>query len=480
MAYKKIIFSFLLLFFFFESFCQEKSISLLFTGDVMQHDSQINAAYYKDKGYDYEPVFKYISPIFHNHDLVIANLELTLAGPPFRGYPQFSAPDELAIALKNSGVDILVTANNHSNDRRGKGVKRTLDILDSLGIKHTGTFRNKEERNKEYPLIIEKDSFKIALLNYTYGTNGIPDSPPTIVNRLDESIIIADIKKAKTSSPDKIIVVVHWGLEYQRLPGQEQLKWEKLFYDNGVDAVIGMHPHVIQPIKRVFDPTINKEKITAYSLGNFVSNQRKRYTDGGLIVSLEINRNPITNEVRFGDAGHYLTWVYKEYYQGTKRFHVIPADNFELTSKLPFEPSEKAMLNTFISDSRSLLSKNNYRVSEYRYSPLLKNFTLRRSYKFLDFKTNYSGVLNINPAKNSLKSSNYLENNGYYIQLAALNNGNKNLDLPKSINQTVIVKKNNQGLFKYHLGPYSNKEEALDALKEIKDFGYSEAFLITY
>ncbi|MCX2742877.1 CapA family protein [Mangrovivirga sp. M17] len=482
MAIKKIISTFSLTLLIFIGYGQEKSLSLLFTGDVMQHDSQINAAYYKGKGYDYNPVFKYIEPVFKSHDLVIANLELTLAGPPYRGYPQFSAPDELAVALQNSGVDILVTANNHSNDRRKKGVIRTLDVLDSLGIKHTGTFRNKKERDKLYPLIINKNGFNIALLNYTYGTNGIPDSPPAIVNRLEKDQIIADLKKARQSSVDKIIVVVHWGAEYRRLPGQDQLKWEKLLYAHGADAIIGMHPHVIQPVKRTYNKTENEEEITAYSLGNFISNQRKRYTDGGMLFSLELEKSNIDNSIRFGDASYYLTWVYKEYFEGLKRFYIIPADNIELMNSLKLSSEDRKMINTFLSDSRSLLNKNNYRVSEKRYSPLLDNFLVSRSFKFLDFKPNYKGELNINftTDSESKKISEIKNSDQYFVQIAALKDESRYFDLPSDHMGKLVVHKEDNGLFKYRVGPFQDKQEAMNSLNKIKEYGYTEAFLITY
>ena len=118
-------------------------VSLLFIGDIMGHGSQIQSAFNKDsKTYDYASVFSKVTPIIKRTDFAIANLEVTLAGPPFTGYPQFSSPDALAVACKNSGIDVLVTANNHSCDRRKNGLLRTIHVLDSLEIKHTGTFKN--------------------------------------------------------------------------------------------------------------------------------------------------------------------------------------------------------------------------------------------------------------------------------------------------------------------------------------------------
>ena len=142
-------------------------------GDVMGHDTQIRSAYRSATNtFDYTPVFKYLQPSLGASDFTIANLEVTLGVKPYKGYPQFSSPAALAAGLKNAGVDILVTANNHSCDRRKTGIIRTLDILDSLEIPHTGTFRTEEEKAKQQPLILEQNNMRLALLNYTYGTNG--------------------------------------------------------------------------------------------------------------------------------------------------------------------------------------------------------------------------------------------------------------------------------------------------------------------
>src|SRR5690606_33958239 len=165
-------------------------ISLLFAGDIMGHDSQIASAFDPDtKTYDYTSCFARMRPYIQSADIAFGNLEVTLAGPPYKGYPQFSSPDELAVTLKNVGMDVLVTANNHSLDRGKKGLERTIMMLDSLGILHTGTFRDTVERMNDYPLFVEKNGFNLALLNYTYGTNGIRVTKPNVINMIDTAVI---------------------------------------------------------------------------------------------------------------------------------------------------------------------------------------------------------------------------------------------------------------------------------------------------
>ena len=145
----------------------EQELSLIFIGDIMGHGPQITSAYSTEtKTYDYNSCFQYIKPVMEDADYTIANLEVTLAGEPFKGYPQFSSPDELAVACKNAGINIMVTSNNHTCDRGGKGIVRTVEVLDSLGFMRTGSFKDSTDRKHHTPLIIEKNCFRIALLNY--------------------------------------------------------------------------------------------------------------------------------------------------------------------------------------------------------------------------------------------------------------------------------------------------------------------------
>ncbi len=298
-----------------------ESISLLFLGDFMGHDTQIKSAYQQESDtYSYDGCFKYVSNIFNDADFTIANLEVTLAGPPYKGYPQFSSPDNLAIAMKDAGVNAVVTANNHCVDRRQQGLERTLDILDSLQLPRTGTFKNKEDRKAHNPMILKKKGFKIAVLNYTYGTNGIPVSDPNIVNFLDKELIKKDIDYTKSLHPDFIIAFVHWGLEYELKENATQKEFNKFFNDNGVNIVIGSHPHVVQPIY------LNDNQFVVYSLGNFISNQRTAPRDGGAMVRIELTKTETKNYV--SDASYYLTWVYTPVINGKKEFMVLPVNPF--------------------------------------------------------------------------------------------------------------------------------------------------------
>ena len=317
-------------------------INLLFVGDIMGHDPQIESAEItKNKTYNYEPCFQYVKPIIEKADLAIANLEVTLPGkPPYRGYPQFRSPNELALALRLAGFDLLVTANNHSNDGGKKGVINTISTVKEYGFYQTGTFKNKEDRELHYPLIVYKNDFKIAFLNYTYGTNGIKTKPPTIVNFIDEKLIEADMKLAHQLKPDAIIVITHWGKEYKYVENEKQRRLAKKIFNWGADLIIGMHPHVVQPIREMDvlqpdyregsqDSTFKKTLVT-YSLGNFISGQKTPNTEGGFMFEVTLEKDKKTNEVTLGKHHYIPVWRYV--YQDSKKkstYFALPISPFE-------------------------------------------------------------------------------------------------------------------------------------------------------
>ncbi len=294
---------------------QTDTLRLVFAGDIMGHAPQIaSAEKVKNKEYDYSSCFQYIKPVLEKADIAIGNLELTLPGkPPYTGYPMFRSPDALAKALKEAGFDILVTANNHSNDSRGTGVVNTIETLRELGFQQTGTFKNLRDRDAFYPLMVYKNGFKLALLNYTYGTNGVPTEAPTIVNLIDTVQMAADLAEAVARKPHYIIAIMHWGLEYQLTENAEQRKIAQFLLKNGADMIIGAHPHVVQPIKKEHVKLGNgqhKEAIVVYSLGNFISNQRQPNTDGGILFQVDLLKTKGSPEVRVGQHGFIPVWRY--------------------------------------------------------------------------------------------------------------------------------------------------------------------------
>jgi poly-gamma-glutamate synthesis protein (capsule biosynthesis protein) len=344
----------------------ESRLTLLFMGDIMQHQTQIDCAWDDSLNtYVYDYNFEYVAPIISSADIAIANLEVTLGGKPYTGYPAFSAPEQIVPAILKAGIDIVGTANNHSCDRGKAGILRTLKLLDSLGLKHTGTFADTASRNTSYPAIINKNGIKLALLNYTYGTNGIVVPGPVFVNMIDTIQMAIDLKKAKDSIPDKTIVFIHWGDEYKSHPNAYQTGLAEFLFRNGADLVIGMHPHVIERMERKYYPdSSGREVVVCYSLGNYISNQRDRYKDGGAMLQIELTKKDGKTEIT--QSGYYLTWVYTPLINGKKKFFIMPVSKAEQLGLLKDDASVEKM-NIFASDSRSLLNTGNKGIGEYSY-----------------------------------------------------------------------------------------------------------------
>lgn len=299
----------------------ERHLSLLIAGDLMQHMPQIKAARLPDGSYNYEECFAGIKAEVERADVAVANFETTLAGPPYSGFPKFSAPDDFLKGVLDAGFDIMLTANNHCVDTHRKGLERTLAMMDSLGMRHLGTYRNRAERERDYPFLLEKNGVRIVLLCFTYGTNGLPVPEPCLVNMMDTTLIAADIEKARRMKPDAIIALPHWGIEYETLPSKAQKDMARWLLQHGVDHIIGGHPHVAQPVELLN----NKQNLIAWSMGNVVSNQSKPNTYGGYMVRLDFTKNDSLTWL--SDHSYSLYWVSRPPDNGYRhQYRILPID----------------------------------------------------------------------------------------------------------------------------------------------------------
>ena len=314
----------------------KRKITLSAVGDIMVHSAQYNSAYDKDsKSYDFTGNFQVIAPIIRKADLAIANLETVFAGRErgISSYPVFNSPDEMGLALKDSGFDVLSTANNHSLDKGENGVLRTLAFLKEIDLTTVGTYPSREDRDR----IVVKDvhGVKIAFISYTYSTNGIPipKGKEYLVNVINKDKLFADLKKAKELKPDLVIANMHWGNEYQRQPDSNQTDLAKELIADGVDIILGSHPHVIQPIDKIEVSLANGEKregFVIYSLGNFISNQNmqtlnKKYVDSGVILNFEIEKDFVSNITKITNISYIPTWVHK-YNKNGVHYNILPVE----------------------------------------------------------------------------------------------------------------------------------------------------------
>jgi hypothetical protein len=258
-----------------------RRFSVVMSGDVLVHNgvwesAEDFAAAEGESGMDFAPMFASMRPVLQGADLAICHLETPLAEPdgPFLNYPIFSTPPQVIDGLDKAGIGACTTASNHSLDTGWEGLKRTLDTLDAKGVPHAGTARTRKEADT--PLILDVAGVQVALLSYTYGTNGIPipSKQPWSVPLIDSADIKHDARRARQDGAEVVIVALHHGTEYTTEPDTLQREVvDQITKSNAIDLVYGHHAHVPQPIDVVHGTWV------AYGLGNFIAQQETDVPD---------------------------------------------------------------------------------------------------------------------------------------------------------------------------------------------------------
>ena len=275
------------------------TVSVAILGDVMMHSPQFSR--------DHRTFLERIAPALREADFAVANMEFTLGGKPYSGYPAFSAPEYFPWYVADEcGVDVFLTANTHILDRGAAGLRRTLGIYDSirdsLGVIQTGTARDPAELKGNYPLFLSRKGIRIALVNFTYGTNLGSDQEWPKVNYMRREEVAAAIRSAREQGADFVIALPHWGTEYRLRHDADQGSWAEWLAAEGVDAVVGAHPHVVQ------DTTHIRGVPVIYSLGNTVSNMSAPNTRIGLLATLRFVSDPVTGEKRLLEPRLRFLW----------------------------------------------------------------------------------------------------------------------------------------------------------------------------
>jgi poly-gamma-glutamate synthesis protein (capsule biosynthesis protein) len=302
------------------------TVELKAVGDLMMHSPQITAGQFGNR-YDFSSFFKYIAPTLAKGDLVLGNLETPMAGPAtgYTGYPMFNSPDAYADAIKAAGFDVVTTANNHALDRREAGLLRTIQVLDRVGLGHTGTFGSADARNT--PLLVTKNHIQFGILAYTYGTNGmpIPAGKPYEINLIDPALMQRDVAAARKAGAEVVVVCVHFGTEYQRHPNDYQKRVVDGLFAAGADIILGSHPHVVQPYQvrtiKHADGT-SRTGVVIYSLGNFISNQRDNPTDIGGILNVRVVKK--AGAISLDHVSFNPTYVHRYVSGGRRVYNVVP------------------------------------------------------------------------------------------------------------------------------------------------------------
>lgn len=301
------------------------ALDIMMIGDILVHEPVYYSGMKEDGTINYDHLFSNIEDEINESDIRIVNQETILGGTELglSGYPCFNSPQEIGISEAEAGFNTILHATNHTLDKGTIAVYNTINFWKSnypyinvLGI-------NETEQDKDNIIIYQEDDFKVAILNYTYGTNGIkvPDDTPYLVNILDKERIKSDIEKAKNLA-DMVVVCPHWGTEYVYEPDNMQKEYTKLFYDLGVDVVIGTHPHVLEPVEVIKEDGNDHEMLVYYSLGNFISSQDAKPRMVGGLAKITLIKDYENDECYIEkyelqpvvtQLGEYTSYLLKDY-----------------------------------------------------------------------------------------------------------------------------------------------------------------------
>ncbi|MBQ0078356.1 MAG: CapA family protein [Eubacterium sp.] len=343
-----------------------KTISISNVGDVIIHDPFLRSTKYKSgDDYDYSDCFKYMKDKYSEPNYMVANLETTFGGKKkgYSGYPMFNSPDSLADAMSANGIDLFLTANNHIYDTGASGLVRTAQVLEEKGYDYTG-IRSSEEQKRYF--IKDIDGIKVGFINYVFETpsssgksmngNHMDSSVADLVNSFKPSKldgfyeeITKQIALMKIEGAEFIIVYPHWGEEYKLEAQEYPKKMAQRLCDIGVDAIIGGHPHVVEPIDVLTSEDGKHKTLVAYSMGNQLSNQRREmissfptgHTEDGLMIGFTLTRGT-DGLVSITDIQAEPTWVYKSGNQQNPTYYVLPADDTEVLKSTGIDGVEKS------------------------------------------------------------------------------------------------------------------------------------------
>ncbi|GMU96547.1 MAG: capsular polysaccharide biosynthesis protein [Ignavibacterium album] len=337
----------------------------------MCHSPQFQYAMITKDSFDFNPVYRYIKSYLEDADLTLGNLETVIGrkGSTYSGYPRFKSPQEYISALAQNGFDFLCFANNHTLDQGERGVLTTIESLKQNNLGYTGAFTSDDDRDSVR--IFNINGIKIALLAYSYGTNGslIPRGKNYLINLIDFDLIQKDILKAREKNAEIVLVNFHFGNEYQRFPSDYQKEVVKRTIELGADLITASHPHVIQPVEffKTENATLDTGVI-AYSLGNFFSNQRKRYTDAGVIIYLNLEKNITNNQIRLKSVEYLPTWVFKSKTERGNEFLILPADEEINSDDYQFlTESDKTKIRQAKTDTYEIINFYSQKVKLYRH-----------------------------------------------------------------------------------------------------------------
>ncbi|MDD4718757.1 MAG: CapA family protein [Bacilli bacterium] len=302
---------------------KEYKLSMIMAGDALIHDAVYKDAYVSENKYDFNYMFEDIKPIIQNYDLAFYNQETIIGGIDLElsTYPRFNSPEEIGEALINTGFNLVSLANNHSLDKGEQAIINSNNYWKSRDVMVSGTYNSLDDKNKTN--IKMKNNISYTLLSYTTTTNGLnlPEGKEYLVNIYSDELVTKDINAIK-DKVDVIIVSMHWGEEYNHSPNSSQKRIATHLSELGANIVIGHHPHVVQPIEFIDDTLV------IYSLGNLISAQTGFNKLVGMLVSIDIIKNDINDDIIINIDNVQSELIYT-HHNNYRNFKVIPYNKLD-------------------------------------------------------------------------------------------------------------------------------------------------------
>lgn len=311
---------------------EDTAFTLVVSGDVLSHITNTEAARQADGSYDFMPQLGELKDLLSAGDVTLVNLESIVAGKEFgySGFPRFNAPVNLAQTIKKLGVDVVATANNHAVDKGIKGLNANLNNLEKIGLDATGTYRSQEEADQAY--VRDINGIKVGFVASTYGTNNIPVPNDYAVNFNSHDQIRAEIAEARDQGAELIVYHIHWGREYTEYPSQKQMDTYRVLTEEGVDIIVGSHPHRLQPmeIREIEYEGRTKQQAVIWSTGNLWQGQvkNKDYINLGSIFRVDVRRR--NGEIEVAGLDYDLIYNLRWKVDGKENYKVIPREDMDL------------------------------------------------------------------------------------------------------------------------------------------------------
>lgn len=468
-------------------------VKFMFVGDIPINRKIVEAAYRsKNHSYDFQPIFHYIRPYLNLGDIVVGNLETVVGTPPYGKYPQYATPKEIATSLKYAGFNLVMTANGKGINTTDETLETQSEILKKVRIKSTGTFKNKTDKANNNPLMIEKKGVKIAFLNYLQGIEANTGSTP-ITNHIDTAIMANDIKVAREKGAEFIIVYMNWGTGFEVKSNYSQQEIAKFLVFNGVDLVVGTHPHVVQEmdVHEFYEgETKTREGLVVYSLGDFLSTANSTKVNSSAIFEVVISKTKKTKKIKIEDYGYIPTYCYSYNFAGKKTWTIVPVRQVELDNieiqfmskydrdkmmraaeniRYKFSPFmqeiEYILTDEIINDVAESLTVTKRPMNESQNIELEKVNLLHKSYGF-------KRVLNTDKKEDPNKPI-------YKVQFMA---SRKEIKVDTRFYRhlkgyEVIFEK---GYYKYLIGNVHDKAQVNNLCDEVRRLGHSKAFVVVY